>query len=440
MTLHVFAGPSLAGSPVLDPAEVCAHPPVAHGDLYRLRLGPGDIVLIVDGVYQHQAPVRHREILSLYDNGVPVFGAASIGALRACELAGHGMTGLGTISAWYLDGRLESDADVALMHGDEEVGFRAFTHALVNILDVTDRLVHSGHIDAVGILDVARSVHFSVRTNAALLAATRGGPLESAMRSVVDELGRHDLKRADAEAAVRDLLARHPWAEPVPAGVPVPDTSYRREWRFQHTPATLDGTGPTKRRLLAYAQLFLPDFPERHTRHVIDHLRLPEDPRFGTGDLAPGWLAGLTPAELIRRGLLTASEVGTLDAAERALRVLVRTFRLRSGRLVYEDVPPGLLTEFPNLADQCAKLLDLTDQAVRTNPRFHPGDIPPDEVEAAFRALWRTDDVRIHLLDRGFRDVEDFCDQARPFFVAARAAVAMTADPVLSRKVMTDVS
>ena len=78
MTVHVFSGPSTAGSALLEMPEVCPHPPVTHGDLYRLRLEPGDTVLIVDGLYQHEAPVRHKEILSLCASGVPVYGAASI--------------------------------------------------------------------------------------------------------------------------------------------------------------------------------------------------------------------------------------------------------------------------------------------------------------------------------------------------------------------------
>src|SRR5918992_1632432 len=123
MTIHVFAGPSLSGSPVLELDGICAHPPIAHGDLFRLRLSPDDAVLIVDGVYQHTAPVRHKEILAVYATGVPIYGTASLGALRACEHLGHGMIGLGTVFGWYRDGRVFSDADVALTHGDADVDF-----------------------------------------------------------------------------------------------------------------------------------------------------------------------------------------------------------------------------------------------------------------------------------------------------------------------------
>ncbi|SFB39961.1 hypothetical protein SAMN05216266_11034 [Amycolatopsis marina] len=445
MTIHVFAGPSLSGSSVLDLDGVCAHPPIAHGDLYRLRPGTDDSVLIVDGVYQHTAPVRHKEILDLYAAGVPIYGAASLGALRACEHQDHGMTGLGTVFAWYRDGRLISDADVALTHGDADVGFRAFTHALVSIIGVTDRLAAAGHLDptaASRVVELARSLHFSIRTNAALLASAGEQQLADSVRLVVDELRNDrlgDIKRIDAESAIHDLLAGRVLA-PSAGEIEVPLTTYHKEWRLQHTPATADIDGPTRRQLLAYAQLFLPDFPDRHTAHVLANLR-PEYPEVGLAAYGsspatgydvflPPWLDALSADELVRRGILARGELETLDEHDRAIRVLVRTFRRRSGRLVYDEVPPELDPDMTELTQQSARLLRLNSQAMRRNPKFHPGDIPTDLIDAKFAELWRTDELPTHVLDRGFRSLEEFREQARPYFIAARAFVAMRDEPL----------
>ncbi|MBP5873147.1 hypothetical protein F3K24_43140, partial [Streptomyces sp. LBUM 1485] len=50
----------------------------------------GDTAVIIDGLY-HQAPaLRHKEIIAAMARGVRVIGAASIGALRAAELAPFG--------------------------------------------------------------------------------------------------------------------------------------------------------------------------------------------------------------------------------------------------------------------------------------------------------------------------------------------------------------
>ncbi|MEV0899180.1 TfuA-like protein [Actinoplanes sp. NPDC049802] len=429
MTIHVFAGPSLADSPVLDLDGVCPHPPIAHGDVYRLRLDAGEAVLIVDGVYQHTAPVRHKEILDLYAEGVAVYGTASLGALRASELHGYGMTGLGTVFGWYQDGRVFSDADVALTHGDADVDYRAFTHAIVSILSVADRLVAAGRLDpdlASRIVELARTVHFSTRTNRALLAAADDAGLIGTMRLIVDELRPDrlgDIKRIDAEAAVRTLLDGGTPAQPA-GEVVVPVTSYRREWRLQHTPATDDPHGPTERQVLAYAQLFLPDFPDRHEAHVLANLR-PEYPQLALDDFPPPWLAGLSPDELVSRRILTTGEAATLDDRSRAIRVLVRTFRRRSGRLVYEELPAELSADLPELIRQSTRLLGLTERAMRVNPKFHPGDVPAGSIDAMFAALWRTEELPTQVLDRGFRSLGDFRDQARPYFMAARAVVAM---------------
>jgi hypothetical protein len=74
-------------------------------------------------------------------------------------------------------------------------------------------------------------------------------------------------------------------------------------------------------------------------------------------------------------------------------------------------------------------MLTLNEQAMQANPLFHPADLPASMVTAAFGELWRTADLPTEMLDRGFRDIDDFLIQARPFYVAARAAVAMSPLP-----------
>ncbi|MGJ9423268.1 TfuA-like protein [Aeromicrobium sp. CF3.5] len=435
MTLHVFAGPSMAGSPELEHDDVCSHPPIAHGDLYRVHLAPEDSVLIVDGVYQHTAPVRHKEILHFYAQGVSIYGAASLGALRACEHLGHGMTGLGTVFAWYRDGRLMSDADVALTHGDSEIAFRGFTHAIVSILHVTDQLVAQDRLDAdtaARVVALARSVHFTVRSRGALLASVHDDELGAAVQLVIDELHPDrtgDVKRMDAEQAVRDIRSEAAGAPPKHVAVPV--TAYQKEWQLQHTSATADADSPSLRQVLAQVQLFIRDFPDRHTRYVLAHLR-PEYPQFAVTEPASNtdthrasWLDALSATDLVERGILTSHEAEHLNERERTVRVLVRTFRRQSGRLVFEEMPNDLHLDLPEKAAQSARLLGLSHQAMRLNPRFHPGDIPNDLLDSTFADLWQVDDVATHVLDRGFRSTEDFRENARPYFIAARAFIAM---------------
>ncbi|MFF4010634.1 TfuA-like protein [Streptomyces sp. NPDC001717] len=113
--IHVFTGPTLAPSePALSTGHLRALPPARHGDFDDAAIEAGHTVVLIDGVY-HQAPaLRHKEILAAIARGVRVIGAASIGALRAAELHGHGMIGSGRIYGAYRRGVLTGDDEVAV--------------------------------------------------------------------------------------------------------------------------------------------------------------------------------------------------------------------------------------------------------------------------------------------------------------------------------------
>src|SRR5690625_3155065 len=91
MTVHVFTGPTLSGDEVVDRVDgEMVYPPVEHGDLLSLDIRTGDIVVIIDGYYHQRAPGGHKEVLQLLERGIAVVGCASMGALRAAELAAYG--------------------------------------------------------------------------------------------------------------------------------------------------------------------------------------------------------------------------------------------------------------------------------------------------------------------------------------------------------------
>jgi hypothetical protein len=88
----VFLGPSLprAEAERILPAEYL--PPAAMGDIYRAvsrpaRQRPRRIALI-DGYFERMAAPWHKEILWALERGAQVYGASSMGALRA---AGSGV-------------------------------------------------------------------------------------------------------------------------------------------------------------------------------------------------------------------------------------------------------------------------------------------------------------------------------------------------------------
>jgi len=129
----VFLGPSLAASEARAIAPCKVWPPARQGDIWRALDKRPRAIALIDGVFESQPSVWHHEILDALDAGVPVFGGASMGALRAAELHGRGMVGVGRIFRWYRDGELIDDADVALLHAGAEHGFRALTVPQVNV-------------------------------------------------------------------------------------------------------------------------------------------------------------------------------------------------------------------------------------------------------------------------------------------------------------------
>lgn len=214
----VFLGPSLAladAQTILPTAEFC--PPVAQGDVYSL-LGPGqpDAIGIIDGVFYQDLPVWHKEIIAALERGVAVYGASSMGALRAAECGPFGMVGVGVIFEQYASGELIDDDEVAVGHDGADRGWDPRTEPLVNLRATMRRAISDGRLgdDAVNrALDVAKGIWFADRTRPAFLRAldTAGLPAGEvqALRAALEE-GYVDQKRLDAEALLRVLRDRRP--------------------------------------------------------------------------------------------------------------------------------------------------------------------------------------------------------------------------------------
>jgi len=170
----VFVGPSLKQDEarVLAPGAVFL-PPVCQGDLVSAcdKYSP-KVVVIVDGEFGQTLSVWHKEVLFALDSGVRIFGASSMGALRAAELERFGMEGVGEIYRHYSGGFLTSDEDVALLHADGDHGWRPFTWPMVNVWATIKYLRDQGILpgDACDALQAgADALHFSQRSRHALV-------------------------------------------------------------------------------------------------------------------------------------------------------------------------------------------------------------------------------------------------------------------------------
>lgn len=238
MNAVVFAGPTIPSQEIRAIVDVVCLPPVAHGDVYRVSLERPRAIGIIDGYFEQQPAVWHKEILWALSEGIQVFGSASMGALRAAELAPFGMVGVGSIFEAYRDGLLEDDDEVAVVHGSEETGYRAGSDAMVNIRATVERARSSGVLDsesAAAMLRIARSLFYAERTYARVLEHAREeGVPDSTLASFRRWLpaGAVNQKRDDAVAmlhAMRASLSAE--AAPGPPGFVFEDSLWWHELR-----------------------------------------------------------------------------------------------------------------------------------------------------------------------------------------------------------------
>ncbi|MBA3460882.1 MAG: tfuA protein [Deltaproteobacteria bacterium] len=227
MTTLVFVGPTLAADEVarrLPGAEV--RPPVSVGDVLALLSRAGRRVTriaIIDGYFERMAAVWHKELLLAVERGVEVWGAASMGALRAAELAPFGMRGVGAIYRAYVRGALGkpgavcsglpplvADDEVAVAHLPAEAGYRAVSDALVNLRSGLAAAPFLSARTRDRLIELARERFYRERSWAQLITDGRAARLPPAELAALEAWRKPDRKAADARLLVRTLARSAP--------------------------------------------------------------------------------------------------------------------------------------------------------------------------------------------------------------------------------------
>lgn len=199
----VFAGPSLpVGDRVATPGVHYA-PPAARGDVAHAA-DAYDAILLIDGVFHHELAVTPKETLAACCR-VPLYGAASMGALRALECRPYGAIPLGAIARWYGCGAIDGDDEVAVsMHPQT---YASLSVPAVNVRYVAWLAKRRGILDDAG----ARAWVHAARTT--IFYAERSWPgavacAPAVARDALLDIARRegDLKRMDAQFALRRVL------------------------------------------------------------------------------------------------------------------------------------------------------------------------------------------------------------------------------------------
>jgi hypothetical protein len=331
----VFVGPTLAPGDAAGVLEATYLPPAKQGDVCRaVSLFEPRAIGIIDGYFQWAPSVWHKEILWAIAHGVHVFGAASMGALRAAELAPFGMRGVGRIFDAYRDGVLaqsgdepfEDDDEVAVIHGPAESGYLAASEAMINIRCTLSNADSAGVISGATrarLVAIAKSLYFPERSYDLLLEMARAETLPevqlAALQAWLPE-GRVNQKRADALAmldTMREFLA----GDPAPA---------RAGFFFEHTTLwdrVLAGLQPTA-------------LHEAEERSVLEELRLDAT---RSDELRQQALQSLMPPlpedVAIDHALLCRLLADRRAQPDEVARLLAEAARVQAARRAREEVP-----------------------------------------------------------------------------------------------------
>jgi ribosomal protein S12 methylthiotransferase accessory factor len=207
----VFLGPSIPlarATRILPDAEF--RPPIRRGDLDDIP--GGNVVGIIDGLFAETLAISPGEIRNAIERGVAVYGAASMGALRAAEVPR--VVGVGRVFEMYQSGMIERDDEVAVLVSP--VSNEALTEALVNVRYSVERLVRSGTLnrtDGDAIIEAGLRLHYSDRTYHRILSEStlaRNKDLDD----IIHLLSSFSLKQDDAQLLL-ERLATAPF--PLPA-------------------------------------------------------------------------------------------------------------------------------------------------------------------------------------------------------------------------------
>ena len=245
----VFAGPCRPREGDRELTSLFAHPrvslrpPAARGDVLNALSERPAALVVLDGLYYSVPAVTHKEILYALDEGVPVIGASSMGALRAAELDRFGMVGVGEVYERFRSGEIDGDDEVAVLHGPAEAGFRAMSLALVEIRGALERIEREGKMRSDAKAELIRALRrlpFVERRVGRLRSLAEKILTPRLAAELLGELDRSSAKRRDAALAVSMALGGLPEREPAPEA----PTAFVHRFLEEHLWARRDGAEP----------------------------------------------------------------------------------------------------------------------------------------------------------------------------------------------------
>ncbi len=215
--VFVFLGPTLSQQEAEKILPARYFPPAKQGDILSLAVQfRPRIFVLIDGFFREKLSVWHKEILFALKEGIHVFGASSMGALRAAETADFGMQGFGKVFELYKSGEVNDDDEVALIHGPPEHGYIPLSLPLINIRFTLERAQKEKRLtedECTQIFHAAQGLFYPERCIENIAKALTSSDLIDRM---VDCLENHyvDQKKEDAQGLLEHVKNFSPKAAP----------------------------------------------------------------------------------------------------------------------------------------------------------------------------------------------------------------------------------
>ncbi|MFY0312705.1 TfuA-like protein [Leisingera sp. D0M16] len=279
MTAVVFAGPTIRADEVEVYFEATVLPPAGQGDIYRVARHGAKAIGLIDGYFEGVPSVWHKEILWALEQGIAVFGSASMGALRAAELSAFGMIGVGRIYEAYANGSVIDDDEVAVLHSPEELGFAPLSEPMVSIRATVARAASEAVLDAdqaAALLDAANARFYQHRVWDQILADFQAASWCDGFKAWLKS-GRVDAKRDDAREMLVQMAAYlNGGREPGLASPQKVERTLAWQALVRRIEAEAHRLQAEDRRVLDELRLDPERYEEFRTRALLRHLALQE--------------------------------------------------------------------------------------------------------------------------------------------------------------------
>ncbi len=231
--IFIFTGPTISPDIAQQHLDAVYLPPVKLGDVYRIsELFEPRFIGIIDGYFNQVPAVWHKEILQAISQGIRLFGASSMGALRAAELDQLGMTGCGEIYQAYKSGVLppftdeafEDEDEVAVIHAPAELGYLTASDAMVNIRFTLAKAKQHRIIDQSTcrqLAKIAKKLFYADRSYTRILDIARQEELpENQLKSFSEWIVQHSVNQKQLDAiCLLEQIKRCSSRPPIPSTV-----------------------------------------------------------------------------------------------------------------------------------------------------------------------------------------------------------------------------